>query len=133
MTSTANECRCTMPLKFAGMACVAVFNSYAADDSRAIQLEEAATGMPVATASTCLADRWHVGEGEVLIKEYNENTGVLAALIAAGIVEAPHAHLDVAFGIERVPSGEDADRYVAVCKLTAAALEASANMMAACQ
>lgn len=121
-----------MPLTFAGIACVAVFNSYAADDSVAIQLEEDATGMPVATASVCLQGRWQVAAGEVLIKEYNENRGVLGALVEAGIVKQPHEHLDVTFGVERVLRGDDAERYVAVCKLTNAAREALENMMAAC-
>lgn len=133
MSANTHDCRCTMPLTFVGMACVATFSSYAADGTTSIQLRDEETGVPVATASTCLSARWPVGESEVLVKEYNENSGVLAALISAGIVEVPHAHLDVSFGIERVRSCDDAERYVAVCKLSAAAREARANMMAACQ
>lgn len=132
MSETTSESRCTMPASFSGFACVAVFNWYSADDSIAIQLEDAETGMPVCTASVCLAVRWRVREGEVLIKDYRENQGVLAALVAAGIVERPHEHLDIAVGVDRVPSGEDAEMYVAVCKLTAAALEAGSQMRAAC-
>jgi len=68
----------------------------------ALQLYEVATGEPWATA-TC----WIRGleEGEVAVKNYSENEGMLTALVNGGIVAEPHMY--VASGWVHIP----------VCKL----------------
>ena len=57
-------------------------------------------GEPVCTATVCLG-REHSDElpveGEVAIKNHDENAGVLDALIAAGAVEKPHRSIVVGF------------------------------------
>lgn len=53
----------------------------------ALQLVDADDGSPIATASV-----WIPGlQGdEIAIKDYSENEGMLAALVASGIVTDPH-------------------------------------------
>lgn len=56
----------------------------------AIRLIDAADGMPFATATVCLEDDL-LKEGEIAIKDYSENVGILDTLINAGVIEHPHA------------------------------------------
>jgi len=58
----------------------------------AIQLFDMVDGMPYATATVCVEDDL-LKEEEVAIKNYSENTGILEALIDAGIVDHPHAFI----------------------------------------
>ena len=51
----------------------------------ALQLVDAKTSEPIATATVNVPDE-HLEENEILIKNYSENTGMLAALVGAGIV-----------------------------------------------
>lgn len=52
----------------------------------ALQLVDAEDGAPVATATVNLVDQ-PLAEGEVFVKDYAENAGMLDALTKAGIVE----------------------------------------------
>jgi hypothetical protein len=56
----------------------------------AIKLTDSTDGMPFATATVCVEDHL-LKEGEVAIKDYSENAGILNSLIDADIVEHPHA------------------------------------------
>lgn len=69
-------------LKFAkyGNGCTAIMLVAAEDDE--------IPGEPIATASVNLEDGV-VGEGEIAIKDYSENEGMLEAMVDAGIVSEP--------------------------------------------
>lgn len=54
-----------------------------------IRLVDAETGEPLCYASVNVPD-YPLKEGEVTIKNWSENRGVLEALIEAGVVEEPH-------------------------------------------
>ena len=53
----------------------------------AIQLVDAVDGSPFATATLWIEG---LAEGEVAIKNYSENIGMLTFLYSNGIIEAPH-------------------------------------------
>jgi hypothetical protein len=61
-----------------------------------IQLIDEADGCPFATATVCLEDDL-MKEGEVAIKNYSENAGILDSLINAGLIEEPHAFVQSGF------------------------------------
>lgn len=46
---------------------------------------------PVATATVNVPE-WELADDEVIIKDYAENHGILAALITAGLVHPPERH-----------------------------------------
>jgi hypothetical protein len=58
----------------------------------AIKLIDITDGMPFATATVCVEDDL-VKEGEVAIKDYSENEGMLDTLIDADVIEHPHAFI----------------------------------------
>lgn len=62
----------------------------------AIQLVDMEDGAPYATATVCVEDDL-LKEGEVAIKDYSENKGILEALISADIIEEPHAFVQSHF------------------------------------
>lgn len=55
-----------------------------------IKLFDIEDGLPYAEASVCIED-YSLNEGEVAIKNYSENQGILESLIDYGVVEPPHA------------------------------------------
>lgn len=70
-----------------GVDCDAFFCQYAAGNT-AIQLVERETGEPWAKATVNVPDLADaLGKGEVFIKDYSENEGMMDALVAAGVVE----------------------------------------------
>ena len=75
-------------IKFKQWECNPVFGEYG-NGRTAIQLKDAVDGSPIATATINLCDypEFPIGEGQVHIKNYSENEGMVAALIEAGIVE----------------------------------------------
>jgi len=70
-------------VKFRGENLNVVFGKYP-NGRTAIRLMDE-FGCPYATATVNLPDD-ELGEGEVFIKDYSENTGVLSALVDAGII-----------------------------------------------
>jgi hypothetical protein len=72
------------------------------EGNTSMQLIDCADGFPFATATVNLPG---LTEGEVAIKNYSENEGVLDFLLENNIVELPHRH--VASGFVNIP----------VCKL----------------
>jgi hypothetical protein len=62
----------------------------------AIKLTDNADGFPYATATVCVEDDL-LNEGEVAIKNYSENAGILDSLIESDIVEPPHAFVHNSF------------------------------------
>lgn len=135
-----------MQIKFKQWLCNLAINRYQADDSIAIRLVLAETdpavvsgdcfpGEQIATATVCLSGNWLLSHGEVLIKGYSENEGMVEAFVAAGVLQSPHMHLDLRGGMagpRRLFSGdaqqlrsmiEQAGAYVAVCRFTPQAIE----------
>lgn len=80
------------------------FGKYANGQTR-IQLFDKEDGLPYATATVAIEDGL-LKEGEVAIKDYSENEGVLDSLVEAGIVDHPHAFIQSSY--VKIP----------VCKLT---------------
>ena len=80
-------------LNFNGFDCVIETLEYR-NGGTAIELSEAKTGEPIAIATV-----WVEGlkEDEVAIKDYSENSGMLLALVANGIVTAPHREVNSGF------------------------------------
>ena len=62
----------------------------------AIKLINNADGFPYATATVCVEDDL-LKEGEVAIKDYSENAGILNSLIEADMIEPPHAYIQSTF------------------------------------
>jgi hypothetical protein len=55
----------------------------------ALVLDDAA-GLRLATATVCLEQyNEHPAEGNVIIKDYSENEGILACLVAQGVISEP--------------------------------------------
>ena len=71
---------------FSGYTCSVQFSRYH-DDNLHISLVDLVDGSPVATATTNI-EGVKLASDEVCIKDYSENTGMLMALQAAGIVES---------------------------------------------
>ena len=57
-----------------------------------LRLRDMEDKMPYATATVCVENDL-LQKGEVAIKDYSENEGILNALIEADIVEPPHAFI----------------------------------------
>lgn len=67
-----------------------------ADGSTAVQVL-GTDGEPILTATTCLAAYGEAPrDGHVFVKDWSENEGTLAALVAAGVVGEP---------VRKVPAG----------------------------
>lgn len=74
-----------MEITYKSWKCEVVFATYP-NGRTAIQLVDAEDGSPVATATVNVPDAV-LGEDEILVKNWSENQGMLAALVAAGLVE----------------------------------------------
>lgn len=69
---------------FAGTVCALRWGRYS-NGRLALQLREADTGAPVATASVHVPEA-ALAADELVIKNYSENAGILGALVEAGVV-----------------------------------------------
>lgn len=83
---------------FRGWHCRLVRTRYAVDDSPALLLIHAATGEPIAKC-TVNAEGADLAPGEVIIKDYGENAGMLECLVEAGIVEPTGREVALPHGI----------------------------------
>lgn len=70
---------------FLDTPCLVQQTAYTANSRTAILLIDEADGAPFATATTNAPDL-PIADDEVIIKDYGENRGLLAVLVAAGIV-----------------------------------------------
>lgn len=61
-----------------------------------IQLYDVIDGMPYATATAPVEDGI-LKEGEVAIKDWSENAGILDSLIDGNIIEEPHAYIQSSY------------------------------------
>lgn len=80
--------------EFMGYPCKVVLNTYAAVPQTAITLIDANDLEPVATATCCLPELGDlISKGQVVVKDYSENIGMLEALVKAKIVSEPIEHI----------------------------------------
>jgi hypothetical protein len=73
-----------MQVEVFGEVCELIVTHYARPRNVCLRLVDA-DGLPMATAS--VNPDYLLEEGTVAIKDYSENEGILAALVAAGVVE----------------------------------------------
>jgi hypothetical protein len=73
-----------MKVKFKHWDCKINIREYN-NGRKALQLVDAKTAEPIATATVNVPDAI-LEDNEILIKDYSENTGMLNALVEAGIV-----------------------------------------------
>jgi hypothetical protein len=82
-------------IKFLQWNCKLEFAKYN-NGRTAIQLTEVDTEEPIATATVNIPSE-SLSEGEVIIKDYSENEGMLKALMEAGIVSSPLRYVKSGF------------------------------------
>jgi len=75
----------TTTITLFGFTCVPIFRRYTDNDRIAILLRTP-QGEPVATATVNQPD-FNLEPNQVLIKDYAENEGILAALVNTGVIE----------------------------------------------
>jgi hypothetical protein len=72
-------------VRFHGQSYQVKFARYAGTDRVVVRLQRDYDPADYLTATVNVPE-WHAGEGEVLIKDYSENEGILAVLTAARVV-----------------------------------------------
>ena len=82
---TFNEFTCTVRV------------GYYSNGRKALQLLNVDGGTPVAVATINLPDT-PLQLGEVIIKDYSENEGMVEALVVAKIIEYPHREVTIDYG-----------------------------------
>lgn len=97
-----------MNVLFLGYTGKTVWDKYAQSGQIAICLVEE-DGCPLATA-TCSIKGAELEWGEVIIKDWSENNGMVDALVKAGVVEPSHRQIQTGFVQAKV------------CRLTQAAI-----------
>ena len=75
-------------VQFRGWTCRVERASYGHTDRIALTLSDVEDGEPVAVATINLPEL-ALAADEVVIKDYSENEGMLATLVAAGVISAP--------------------------------------------
>ena len=73
------------------------FDTYRNNGRTCIELLEAGTHEPIMVATVNLSDYTLLNPGQVLIKNYSENEGVLEFLIANGIVSKPRSWVSTGY------------------------------------
>jgi hypothetical protein len=76
-----------MRVKFNEWDCIVMIKQYP-NKRTAIQLVDAEDGCPVAMATVNVPAE-SIEKDEVIIKDYSENSGILAALVGEGVVSKP--------------------------------------------
>jgi hypothetical protein len=84
---------------FGGRYLVFVRRESYPDNSPRIQLYDSFDGTPYATATTKIQE--NLEEGEVAVKDWSENEGILDFLVDHGFVESPHRYVEQ--GFVRIP------------------------------
>ena len=74
-----------MKVKFKEKEYIAVGTYYNGDDNKAITLIDSKSKQPIATATINMPDM-RLPANTVFIKDYSENTGMVKALVEAGII-----------------------------------------------
>jgi hypothetical protein len=73
-------------IEFKGYHCLLMKQHYASNDRVALQLIDKEDGGPVAMATVNIPDA-ELADGEIIVKNYSENEGMLEALVTAGYAE----------------------------------------------
>lgn len=94
----------TVHVTFMQWDCIIVTGQYGGNGRLALQLVDAHDFEPVAVASVNLANH-SLSEGEIFIKNYSENEGMVECLVEAGLIAEPHNMVQSGFV------------YIPVCKL----------------
>lgn len=97
-----------MDVSFIGYIGKVVWGKYRQSGQIAISLVEE-DGCPLATA-TCSIEGAELEWGEVIVKDWSENRGMVEALVKAGVVHPAHRQIQSAFVTGKV------------CRLTQAAI-----------
>jgi hypothetical protein len=87
-----------MKATFIGYDCDVVVEKYGNNGRAAITLIDSAGGGLVAIATVNLPGE-AIAQGEVIVKDYSENEGMLAALTKAGVVSEPIRFINTGFVI----------------------------------
>lgn len=82
-------------IEFIGFNCNLQFLQYG-NGRTAIQLVDKEDGAPVCVATVNIPEA-KLEEGEVIIKDYSENKGILSVLVRAGIIEPSHRTIPTGF------------------------------------
>lgn len=93
-------------VNFLGEECQVLFGRYSANNQVMIRLISNVDGSPMCTASTCLPEIDFTFDGEAdgeytAIKDYSENSGILKALVEAGVVQ--ESPLSISSGFVTIP------------------------------
>lgn len=78
---------------FAGSACTVQVGRYANGQTRIALVDEEG---PVATATSAV-EGVELKPDEVLLKDFSENRGIVAALVAAGVVDEPTSWVEAGY------------------------------------
>jgi hypothetical protein len=101
-------------VRFKGYDCALACGYYGTTGRLAIQLVEVGTGGRVATATVNVEEFDDIlADDEVFIKDYGENTGMMEALVAAGILEPTGDTVTIGFvtaKVARILSGTQGPR-----------------------
>lgn len=84
-----------MKINFQGIECILRKGKYA-NGRIALYLEDAETFQPVAKCTTNIPTA-KLNDGDILIKDYMENTGILDALVQSGVVTKPTHFLKIEY------------------------------------
>jgi hypothetical protein len=93
-------------VQFKQWTCFPRWQKYA-NGRPALQLVDAETGEAIAKATVNLPDEW-LDTDEIIIKSYEENLGMMEALVQAGIVHPAHRRIQtgwVTVGVCRLVNG----------------------------
>ena len=93
-----------------GIKCSLYFSKYHGNNRTAIKLSDVSDGLPWAVATVNVPD-CELESGEVCIKNYSENEGMVQSLMKADIIHAPHRY--ASSGYVKIP----------ICKLTEQSLK----------
>lgn len=88
-------------LRFAGFNCIVERSRYSNNNRTALLLIDAEDGEPVATATVNLPEV-EMAPGEVAIKNWSENEGMVEVLVQAGVIEPPHREIALGYVIAPV-------------------------------
>jgi hypothetical protein len=83
-------------VKFKGWVCDLVFDWYTVNGRLSIDLIDLEDGQPIAHATVNIPD-YDLPPDEVIIKDYSENEGMLAALVKIGIVKPTGKRIQTGF------------------------------------
>ena len=91
-------------MKILGAECDIEIGKYFKTNKNYIKFIEKETGEPWTTASVNIPDI-HIGDEDVILKIYSENSGIMQDLLDNDIIEEPHSYIQsqmVQFPVARI-------------------------------